>query len=113
MLIENGDGTYTGGPLDVWCIMHNVEADTYHAAFFEEKPMPGPRPSVEDTKIVRLKSKMHHTEGAPTLEGALKYLDEMTAKVQVPPENIWREPKDWDGEIGIVWVFPNWRRKAS
>jgi len=109
MLIANGDGTYIGGPLDVWCILHNVKEGTYHAAFFEEKPMPGPVPDWQDVKVVRLKSKMHHTEGVPTLEEALAQLDEVVPKVEVHPENVWRDPKPWDGEIGIVWAVPNWR----
>lgn len=115
MLINNGDGTHTGGPLDVWCILHNATqgADTYHPAFFEEKPMPGPRPSVQDTKVVRLKSKMHHTEGFPTLEKALVQLDELAAKFRVPNENVWREPVEWDGHEGLVWLRENWRKNET
>lgn len=109
MLLANGDGTYTGGAFDVLCILHNVETDTYHAAIFLERPMPGPVLSVENTKIVRLMSKGHHTEGAPTLEEAQKHLDEFAEKIKVPEENIWREPRPWDGSLGIIWVEPNWK----
>jgi len=114
MLINNGDGTYTGGPLDIWCILHNVEAGTYHAAFFEEDPMPGPiEPDFRKVKPVRLRSKMHHTTGADSLEGAQAHLDEMVAKVQVPEQNVWRdEPMPWDGEIGITFIADNWRVAA-
>lgn len=109
MLINNGDDTFIGGPLDVLCILHNVKKGTYHASFFEEKPMPGPVPDWKDVTVVRLKSKFSHTEGAPTLEGALKHLDDLATTIEVPPENIWREPRPWDGEIGIVWIANNWR----
>lgn len=109
MLINNGDGTFTAGPLDVLCILHNVKKGRFHAAFFEESPFPGPVPDVDDVKVVRLKSKAHHTEGAETLEGALEHLDDLAAQIQVPPENIWRKPRKWDGQIGIVWITDNWR----
>ena len=109
MLLKQGDGTYTGGPLDVLCILHDVQRDTYHAAFFEEKPFPGEVPAVGDTSIVRLKSKMHHTGGSPDLEGAKEHLRELSDQIEVPPENIWKDPLTWDGEVGIVLVVPNWR----
>ena len=114
MLIDNGDGTHTAGPLDVLCILHDPVANRYHVAFFEEKPWPGPVPEPEDVKIVRLKSRMHHTEGAPDLEGALVHLDELAASIKVPPENVWREPQTWDAEqVAAVWLVPNWKTRTS
>ena len=112
MIIDNGDGTYTAGPLDVWCVLRDMTTGRFHAAFFEEKPMPGPVPEVKDVTVVRLKSKLHHTEGAPDLAGALDHLDEMVAKIQVPEENVWREPREWDGQQGIVWLERNWKPHA-
>jgi len=68
MLISNGpDGTFTTGHLDVLLILHHVEAGTYHAAFFEEAPPPGPVQDVGDVAIVRLRSKLHHTTGASSV----------------------------------------------
>lgn len=109
MLISNGDGTYTGGPLDVLCILHDETTGRYHAAFFEHKPMPGPRREVKDIEIVRLKSKGHHDEGAEDLDGANKHLDEFATVIKVSDENVQREPIPWDGIIGIVRIVPNWR----
>lgn len=109
MLIKNGDGTLIGGPLDVACILHDETTGLYHAAFFEEKPMPGPRPEVKDTKIVRLMSKMHHTTGAEDLDGANKHLDELMEKIKLPDENIQRDPVPWDGTPAVVRVVRNWR----
>lgn len=109
MLLSNNDGTYTAGPLDVLCILHDTTTGRYHAAFFEEAPFPGPRPEVFEGRAVRLKSKMHHTTGAASLAGAQAHLDDMAKMIAVPPENLWLEPKPWDGEIGIVWMVPNWR----
>jgi hypothetical protein len=108
MLIEKDNGTYTGGPLDVLCILHDVTTDKFHPAFFEEKPFPGPILGVTEADIVRLKSKMHHTEGFSTLPEALVGLDEFALKIEVPASNLWRYPREWDGELGIVWVLQNW-----
>jgi len=112
MMIQNEDGTCTGGPLDVLCVLHDTANGTFHAAFFEEKPLPGPVKSVEETDAVRLKSKMHHTDGNPTKEEALGVLADLSTKIKIPPENIWTDPIPWDGTVGIVWLIPNWR-KAS
>lgn len=110
MMINNGNGTFTAGRLDVLCILHNVNTGRYHAAFFEEHPLPGEVKSIEETDIVRLKSKMHHTTGSDTLEGALEHLEELSEQIIVPEENIKKDPIDWDGEIGIVFVWENWRK---
>jgi hypothetical protein len=108
MLITQADGTYLGGPLDVVCILLNVKTGIYHPAFFEESPLPGPIKAAEETTLVRLKSKMHHTEGYKTLEEALTGLGELRANIKVDDRNSCEEPIEWDGEIGIVWVFSNW-----
>lgn len=113
MLIQENDGTYTGGPLDVLMLLHNVEAGTFHPAFFEEAPMPGAIPPAEEVPVVRLKSKFHHTQGAPTLEAALVLFEELATKIVVRPENHIREPYPWNGEIGIVLLVPNWLRKEG
>lgn len=110
MMINNGNGTFTAGGLDMLCILHDVNTDRYHAAFFEEHPLPGEVKSIEETDIVRLKSKMHHTTGSDTLEGALEHLKELSEQIIVPEENIKKDPIDWDGEIGIVFVWNNWRK---
>lgn len=113
MLIQKQDESYQCGPLDVVCILHDVTTDRYHAAFFEEKPFPGPVEPVEKTDVVRLKSKMHNTTGADTLGGALTHLMDLAKRLSVPEGNIWKDPCDWDGELGIVWVIPNWLRSAA
>lgn len=114
MLISNGDGTFTAAALDVLMILHHVEAGTYHAAFFEEAPPPGPVQEVADVRIVRLRSKMHHTTGATTLEGAQQHLDELAAKICVPAENCWRDkpPYPWNGQQGVTLIVDNWRHPA-
>ena len=111
MLISNADGTYTAGALDVLMILHHVVAGTYHAAFFKEAPLPGPVREIGEVKIVRLRSKMHHTSGAPTLEGAQVHLDELAGKIHVPPENVWRDkpPYPWDGRHDVTLIVDNWR----
>lgn len=110
MMIDNGNGTFTAGGLDVLCILHDVNTDKYHAAFFEEKPFPGKAKSIEETDIVRLQSKMHHTSGSDTLNGALEHLKELSEKIIVLKENIKKDPIDWNGEIGITFIWSNWRK---
>ena len=114
MMLSNPDGTFMGGPLDVLCILHDVNTGRYHPAFFEEAPFPGPVADVRATTIVRLKSKMHHTGGFATLAEAVDNLDnDLSVKLKVPPTNVWRAPRDWDGELGIVWLEPNWLLSVS
>ena len=109
MLFRNDDGTFTGGPLDVLCIFKNIHTGRYHAAFLEEKPMPGPVKSVADTQVVRLKSTMHHTEGSATLAGALIHLNELSIQIKLPEENVWKDPIDWDGNPAVL-LKSNWRK---
>lgn len=112
MMMDNGNGTYTAGVLDVLCILHNVNTNRYHAAFFEECPFPGEVKPIKEMKVVRLKSKMHHTEGSEALEGALEHLKELSEQIIVPIENIRKEPVDWNGEIGITFVWDNWKKNS-
>lgn len=111
MLIKTGDGTYMAADLDVIMILHHVVAGTYHVAFFEEARFPGPARDVATTRVVRLRCRMHHAVGAPSLEDAWGHLDELAAKIQIPPENVWRHktPYPWDGRYGVTLVVGNWR----
>jgi hypothetical protein len=110
MLLNNGNGTFTGGPLDAIMILHNIDRGTYHAAFFEEHPLPGPVLDVEKTKLVRLQSRFHHTEGSLTFEGAVQHVKELAEKITLPKENIFKDkPREWDGKIGITYLVDNWR----
>lgn len=114
MLFQNNDGTHTAGPLDVLAILHDVERGTYHAAFFEESPMPGPIKHVSELEVVRLRSKMHHTGGAPDLAGAQAHLDELAKRIRVPETNVARQKAfAWDGSHGVSIVIENWRREAG
>jgi len=107
-LISNGDGTYIASPLDVVMILHNVVAGTFHAAFFEEAPLPG----VPTAKSVRLRCRLHCLLGALSLEVALADLFGLASKIRVPPENVWcdKPPYPWDGRRrGITLVVANWK----
>lgn len=106
MMIENGDGTFTAGKYDAILILHDVNTGRYHVAFFEEAMFPGGIEANDNLDVVRLKSKMHHTAGADTLEGAIEHLEDMRKKILVPEQNVWREPREWDGQIGIVCLIP-------
>jgi hypothetical protein len=108
MLIERRDNTFDTGVKDVICILKNINTGRYHAAFFEESPMPsqGNTP-LNELEFIRLKSKMHHTVGADTIDEALKHVVEMRTKIHVRDENVCLEPKEWNGEIGVVWIMQN------
>lgn len=113
MLIAMNDGTYTGGPLDALMVLRNVETGRFHAAFFEEMPFPGPVIPVDRIEAVRLRSKMHHTEGAETFEQALVHLDDLAKKIILPESNIFRDaPRDWDG-APCIRVVLNWRHEEA
>jgi hypothetical protein len=107
MLIENGNGTYTAGQGDIICILQ-LPAKTYHVAFFEEHPFAGQIKPIQDEDLLRLKSKMHHTTGSPTLEGAQKHLDDMRTKIILPDSNIVRDRAIKVEDPVSVWVLPNW-----
>ena len=111
MLIRKDDKSFTGGPLDVLCILHRIETDTFHAAYFEEKMMPGPIVQVSAVATVRLMSHMHHTEGAESFAGAQEHLKDLATKIELPETNIVRDRAiPWDGYPFILMV-PNWRQK--
>ena len=105
-MILVGDDYSTGGPLDIWCILHDVTNNTFHPAYFEERPMPGPIKSLDEVESVRLKSKMHHTSGFGTLEEAQEGLKEVSDQLRVNEANIADQPIPWDGRIGMVWILP-------
>lgn len=110
MIINNGDGTYTMGPADVICIFR-LPSGWYHMAVLEENPMPGPIKPIGECDFIRLKSKMHHTEGAETLEGAQQHLLELRKQIKIGDANVVS-----DAALDIsdpVTVFPvrNWTKE--
>ncbi len=114
MLIQNDDDTFTGGPLDVILIYHNIGEGTFHPVFYEERPLPGPVSDLKDESIVRLMSRMHHTVGFKSLEEAQENVrTDMRLKIILPDTNVAIERAlPWDGELGDVWIVQNWRREG-
>lgn len=113
MRIERDDGTFDGGPLDIWTILFNINTKRFHPVFFSESPLPGPVPSVEEIKVVRLKSRMHHTGGLDTFEKAVTDMKANSEKLRVPETNIWKCAFAWDGEIPLVWITNNWLKDGE
>lgn len=107
MLIDNKNGTYTAGQADIIVILH-LPSGTFHPAFFEEHPLPGQTKPIIEESFLRLKSKMHHTQGALTLEGAQKLLDEMRDKIILPDANVIRDKAIDVMEPVNTWILPNW-----
>lgn len=107
MLLEKGDGTFVGGPADIICIL-KLPDGKFHAAFFEEHPLPGPVKPISELSMLRLKSKMHHTAGADTLEGAQQHLRELRAWIVLPDANVLADTPIEVNDPLSVWVVPNW-----
>jgi|SRR5688572_847337 len=87
MMIPKGDGTYATGPRDVLGILHDTARERFHACLWEERPLPGGHPP----GFVRLESKIHHTEGSPSFEGALEHVRTMREKIDVLEDNVWTQ----------------------
>lgn len=104
-MIPNDDGTYTIGPLDILCILHDeINSGRFHPAMLEERPMPGTLECIEDMTFARLKSKMHHTTGFGTLEEARANLrDDLSRRLRC--DNVWYDPLPWDGDP-FVCILP-------
>ena len=107
MLIPKGDGSFLGGPADVICIV-KVPTGTFHVSFWEEHPLPGPICSVEDLEFIQVKSKMHNTKGAVTLEEALVELDDLRKKIELPDHNIVRNYVFEVDDPFVNRCLPNW-----
>jgi len=108
MLTENEDGTLTAGPLDVMIILYHKVTGRYHAAFFEESPAPNSLPSMEQAGTVRLKSKAVHESGADDIEGAKKHVREFRQQIHIPDKNVFYDPVNWDGGMGLVLLRKKW-----
>ena len=109
MLMERGDGTFDGGEADFICILR-LPSGTYHATVFEEHPLPGPVKPISELTTVRVKSKMHHTVGSPTFEGAQKHVEELRDRIVLPDENVVSdEALEVDDSVSNR-LLPNWTR---
>lgn len=107
MLIDNGNKTFTGGEADIICIL-KLPTHTFHAAFFEEHPLPGEPKPIKKEPLLRLKSKMHHTTGSETLEGAQTQLDDLRSRIILPDTNIIRDRAIKVDDAVNTLVLPNW-----
>lgn len=111
MMIPKDDGTYITGPFDVIGILHDTAKERFHACLWVDHPLPGGSPP----GVVRLKSKLHHTEGSESFEGAVQHAHEMREKIEVADRNVWLERErvvarnfDKDGFADVM-VVPDWR----
>lgn len=103
----DNSGAFFSGQLDAILIYHNVNENTFHPAFYRERPMCG----VEAAPgVVRLFSSMHHTAGFATLEEAQEHVrTSMQPRLGVPDRNVVFDPAyPWDGRQGDVILTQNW-----
>ncbi len=111
----NENGAH-GGPLDFICILHDVREGRFHPCFVEEKPMPGPVLPPDEVKVVRAKSKMHHTGGFDTFEEAQAYVrEDFSKKLALPEGNVaLKQAINWDsGNFAFVVCVPNWTKSGQ
>lgn len=116
MMLRNDDGTYEMGPFDVLGILKDSSTGRFHACVWLEHPFPGvPDPNPD---LIRLKSKMHHTAGADTFEGALVHVQELHTQIKVSEANLWLKPeqvveRDFSNDgFADVMVVGNWLKEA-
>lgn len=109
MLLQQDNGTFLAGPADIICILQ-LPKGIYHAAFFEEHPMAGQTKPINELEFLRLKSKMHHTTGADTLEGAQEHVKEMREKIILSDDNIMIDEAIPVTDPVNVWPVLNWTK---
>jgi len=108
MLIETKEkGVFNALSADMICIL-KLPAGTFHVAFFEEHPMPGPVQPISDLSALRLKSKMHHTRGAKTLEEAKEHAKKLCEQIILPDESVFVDKAiEVDDPVNNI-VVGNW-----
>lgn len=113
MLINMGDGTFTGGPLDVLLVLRNQETGRFHVSFVAEHLPPGPVKDSIETEVVRLRADMTHTAGVSTFEQAQAEIDAMRAKITLRDQNVVRDGfYEWNG-VPLAMLANNWLREGK
>lgn len=112
MLLRTDTG-YVAGTYDALGIVKDISTGRFHAFVWEEKPFPGGQ---QPDTAIRLKSKMHHTVGADTFEGALGHVADLRKKIEVSDDNVWTKAEQvierdfqTDGYADVL-VLPNWKK---
>ena len=93
-------------------MLYNTDKKTYHPIFYYDKPLPGGMEN--NNKIIRYKSKGHHTTGFASLSEANESAKDLIKKLQSQGDivhiNI-NEPILWDGKDmpldTVILPFPN------
>lgn len=110
MMLEIEDGKFAIGPFDQIRILHHVKNGTYHAAFFEERPFPGPLDSRPVTRVV---CKMSHTTGAPSLDGAKQHVAELRERLIAKDEQVILDPVEWSGADSPMLIVPTLKARKT
>lgn len=112
MRVHDSDGTVLTDPLDLLCILKRQDTGRFHVCFAEEHPLPGPILPADQTDYVRLKSGMHHTDGADTLPEARQQLVEMRKRLIIQDDNVFAEEAVEVEDAVFVVLVPNWTKGA-
>ncbi len=84
------------GPHDALSIVRDTSTGRFHVFVWEEHPFPF---SDQPRAVTRLQSKLHHTAGAETFEGALEHLVDIRKKIVIRDENVYStidKMLEWD-----------------
>jgi len=76
-------------------MLHNLKTDRFHPILFYESPLPS---SSEDSKVVRHKSKGHHTVGFDTREQAIEFAQTTMKEYYPNARDCIEKDFPWDGE---------------
>lgn len=111
------DGTLKADPFDLLGVVKDTSTGRYHMTLWLEHPLPSQGWANENsTGPIRLKSKLHHTAGAETFEGALEHLRELRKKLAIDDVCVWDSPdlcfaRNFveDGFASVL-MMGNWRK---
>lgn len=108
MLIKTEkEGVFAALSSDMICIM-KLPGGTFHAAFIEEWPMPGPVVPVSELPILRMKSKFHQTVGVPTLEKAKEEVKKLREKFIIPDISVYVDEAIEVADPVCSFMIQNW-----
>lgn len=109
-MIVAGEEHLQAGVLDVLTILHKSSENTYHPALFEERRLPVSRDIEEGEELpkVFLVLRYAHEEGFDSLDKAKEHITELRKKLQITEQNLFLDPRPWNGKAGKTITKTNW-----
>ncbi len=108
MLVDNGDQTFTAGPLDLLVILKMQDTGRYHVCFAEEYLVPGYVSVIRDVTTMRILPRMVGSEGAATLAEAQVLLDDLRKHIKIGDRNVFRDGARLVDDPSFAVLTTNW-----